>query len=188
MLTPAPRRPRRFVLLDRDGTIIHDRHYLKDPAQVELLPQAAAGLHAMRSLGLGLVLVSNQSGLARGYFGQAALEAVHQRLYQILAAEGLKLDGAFYCPHGPGDACACRKPATGMAQQAAAQLGFDPNRAFVIGDKASDLRLGLALSGQSILVRTGKGRQTEVDLGNGPWLVVDDLKQAARVIAGLLAE
>ena len=177
---------RRFVLLDRDGTLIVDRHYLSDPAGVELLPGAAAGLKALQRLGLGLVVLSNQSGLGRGYFREADLWAVHERLRQLLAAEGIKLDGSYYCPHRPEDACVCRKPGADLVEQAAAQHGFEPGQCFVIGDKQSDIGLGLAVGATAILVRTGQGRQEEIQAGPGPHPVVDDLEQAARLIAGLL--
>ena len=152
---------RRYVLLDRDGTIIADRHYLKDPAGVELLPGAAAGLKALQELGLGLLVVSNQSGLGRGYFREEDLWAVHMRLRQLLADQGVQLEGSYYCPHTPDDACACRKPGTGLVQEAAASHGLEPSQCFVIGDKLSDVALGLALGGVSILVRTGQGREQE---------------------------
>jgi D-glycero-D-manno-heptose 1,7-bisphosphate phosphatase len=177
---------KRYVLLDRDGTIIADRHYLSDPEGVELLPGAVEGLRALKRLGLGLLVVSNQSGLGRGYFQEQDLWAVHMRLRQLLAAEGLQLDGSYYCPHLPEDACACRKPAPGLVEQAAQEQGFEPSLCFVIGDKRSDVELGLAVGAVSILVRTGKGREHEALPGPAPHYVVDDLEQAARVIAGLL--
>lgn len=179
---------KRFVLLDRDGTIMADRHYLSDPAGVELLPGVAEGLRALRRLGLGLLLVSNQSGLGRGYFSEEDLWAVHQRLRQLLAAEGLHLDGAYYCPHAPEEYCACRKPAPGLVEQAAAAHGFDPGQCFVIGDKRADLELGRAVGAVSILVRTGQGRQQELLPGPAPQHVADDLQEAARIIARLLED
>ena len=89
---------KRFVILDRDGTVIVERHYLSDPAQVELLPNAVEGLRHMRELGFGLVLVTNQSGIGRGYFSEAQLTQIHDRLRAALKAEGLTLDGIYYCP------------------------------------------------------------------------------------------
>lgn len=177
---------RRYVLLDRDGTIMADRHYLSDPAGVELLPGAVEGLRAMRRLGLGLLMVSNQSGLGRGYFNEQDLWAVHQRLRRLLADQGVGLDGSYYCPHTPEEACACRKPAPGLIQQAAQEHGFDPGQCFVIGDKACDVGLGLGVGAVSILVRTGHGRQHEAAAGPRPHYVVDDLLEAARLIADLL--
>ena len=100
---------RRFVILDRDGTICAERHYLSRPDQVELLPGAARGLRALRRLDLGLIVVTNQSGIGRGYFGEADLRAVHAQLRRLLAAEQIALDGVYCCPHLPEDECGCRK-------------------------------------------------------------------------------
>ncbi|CAO0820275.1 D,D-heptose 1,7-bisphosphate phosphatase [Desulfarculales bacterium] len=179
---------RRYVILDRDGTIIKECNYLCNPAQVELLPGAAAGLQAMLDLGLGLVVVSNQSGLGRGYFQGADLWAVHERLRQLLAAEGIKLSGSYYCPHRPEEICGCRKPAPGLIEQAADDLGFEPSQCFVIGDKRCDVELGRAVGAVSILVRTGYGWEQEAQVELEPDQIADDLEQAARLIAGMLED
>lgn len=128
---------RRFVLLDRDGTLIVDRHYLADPQGVELLPGVGAGLRQMRELGLGLVVITNQSGVGRGYFTLEQVEQVHQRLGQLLAVEQVQLDGIYSCPHTPADGCSCRKPATGLVEKAASELDFEPQSCFVVGDRHS---------------------------------------------------
>src|SRR4051794_39513886 len=91
----------RFVLLDRDGTINVEHHYLSRPEQVELLPEAARGLRHMQSLGLGLVVITNQSGIGRGYFNEIRLTQIHQRLLDLLAAEQVRLSAIYYCPHTP---------------------------------------------------------------------------------------
>lgn len=173
--------PRRFALIDRDGTINVERDYLSDPDQLELIPGAAEGLRRLRDLGLGLVVVTNQSGIARGYFSMETLVAIHTRLRALLEAEHITLDGLYTCPHGPDDDCNCRKPLPGMALQAARDLNFVPNQAFVIGDKAADVELGQALGATSILVRTGYGRQHEAKCQ--PQHVAEDLKAAAEWIA-----
>jgi D-glycero-D-manno-heptose 1,7-bisphosphate phosphatase len=110
---------RRFVVLDRDGTIIVERHYLSDPAGVELLPRVASGLQHLSALGLGVVVVTNQSGVGRGLFDTTRLALIHQQLCVLLAAEGIHLDGIYFCPHIPADDCACRKPRTGLLERAA---------------------------------------------------------------------
>ncbi|MBV8474476.1 MAG: HAD family hydrolase [Hyphomicrobiales bacterium] len=130
---------RRLALLDRDGTIIVDKVYLKDPDGVEFAPGAVEGLRLLRDAGFALALVTNQSGIARGLFDAAALQRVHARLEAILAAEGLRLAAIYYCPHGPNDGCACRKPAPGMALQAMRDLGFQPDEAVFIGDSEADM-------------------------------------------------
>ena len=173
-----------FVLLDRDGTVMADKHYLHDPSEVELLPGAAEGLARMRDLGFGLVLVSNQSGVGRGYFSEESVRAVNERLAELLAPFGVSFDGIFYCPHTPEEHCDCRKPAPGLVIQAAAALGLDPAQAYMVGDKECDMRLGRATGIRTILVRTGKGAAQEAEcLAAGVAdHVVDDLRGAADAI------
>lgn len=173
---------RRVAVLDRDGTIIAERHYLSDPAQVELLPGAAEGLRRLRAMGWGLVVVTNQSGVARGYFDLARVAEIHRRLEDLLAAEGVRLDGIYICPHLPDADCPCRKPRTGLIGQAAAELGFDPARAIVIGDKPCDIELGQAARVPTILVRTGYGAQHETAATVRPDAIVDDLRSAAEQV------
>lgn len=148
---------RRFVLIDRDGTINVERHYLSDPDQLELIPGVAAALRRLRDAGYGIAIITNQSGIARGYFDQARLEEIHQRLRQLLAEAGVAIDGIYICPHGPDDDCDCRKPLPGMANQAMAEHGFDPKKSTVIGDKEVDVELGQAIGAATFLVRTGHG-------------------------------
>lgn len=149
--------PRNFVVLDRDGTVIYERHYLSDLEHVELLPGAASALRRLQEGGMGLIVVTNQSGIGRGLFSVQRLDAIHQRMCALLAAEGVRLDGIFYCPHMPEDGCACRKPATGLLTQAAKELGFKPQDSVVIGDKSCDIELGRQAGATTVLVRTGYG-------------------------------
>ena len=104
---------RRFVLLDRDGTIIIEREYLSDPQQVELVPGASEALRRLRQIGLGLAVITNQSGVGRGYCDAGRVALVHGRMCALLAAEGAYLDGIYVCPHTPEDGCSCRKPNPG---------------------------------------------------------------------------
>lgn len=177
---------RRFVLLDRDGTIIVEKHYLADPAGVELIEGAAAGLRRLRELGLGLAVVTNQSAIGRGYVDHEGLARIHQRLEGELALEGVHLDGIFYCPHHPDEGCACRKPRTGLVERAARVLDFEPSECFVVGDLPSDVALGRALGGTTLLVRTGHGTRTEAGGETQADHVVDDLRAAAARIEQLL--
>lgn len=172
--------PSRFVLLDRDGTLIVEKNYLAAPEGVELLPRAAAGLRRLADSGWGRLLLTNQSGVARGYFDLAAVDAVHRRLLELLAQAGTSLDGIYICPHAPEDGCDCRKPRPGMALQAAADWHFDPRTAVVIGDKASDIGLGRAIGAKTILVRTGYGA-TELAGGIRADCVANDLAEAAEL-------
>lgn len=185
---------KRFVLLDRDGTINVERGYLADPADLELIRGAADGLRQLRELGLGLVVITNQSGIGRGLFDAGQLALVHDRLRRLLAAEGVSLDGIYVCPHHPDDRCTCRKPQTGLAQQAARELGFAGSETFVIGDKPSDVRLGHNIGATTVLVRTGYGaaacRAWETDAaqeGNPPPdHVATDLAEAAGTIGQMI--
>jgi D-glycero-D-manno-heptose 1,7-bisphosphate phosphatase len=167
------------VFLDRDGTIIVEKNYLADPAQVELLPGAAAGLRSLRRQGYRLVVVTNQSGVGRGYFLQEDVDAVHARLAALLAAEQVTLDGVYCCPHRPEDGCVCRKPAPGLVERACAELDLNPEASVVIGDRALDMELGRNCGMTTILVRTGYGA-TEVCAAAA---VVADLAAAAAWLA-----
>ncbi len=172
----------RFVALDRDGTIIEQQEYLSQPGDVRLLPAAAAGLRSMRAMGLGLVVVTNQSAVGRGFFNLAQVEAVHARLRELLRAQGVELDGIYTCPHTPGDGCECRKPRPGLLLRAARELGFHPADAFVIGDKPCDIDLGRGVGATSILVRTGYGAGHEAAGEVAAHHVADDLLAAAEFV------
>jgi D-glycero-D-manno-heptose 1,7-bisphosphate phosphatase len=177
---------RRFVVLDRDGTIIVEKHYLSDPDAVELIRGAGAALRRLVGLGLGLVVVTNQSAVGRGHFDLDRLAEIHARLESILAGEGVRLAGIYACPHHPEEACACRKPRTALVERAARDLGFEPRRAFVVGDMASDVDLGRAVGATTVLVRTGHGTR-EAEAGSArPDHVVADLAEAAALIERLL--
>lgn len=149
------------VLLDRDGTIIVERDYLSDPALVELETGAAEGLRALAEAGWVLAVLTNQSGIGRGYFDRSAAEAVNARVAELLVDEGVSIAGWYLCPHAPAEDCDCRKPCPGMARQAAAELGLDLARSWVIGDKSSDVGLADAIRARAILVTTGHGRTDE---------------------------
>jgi D-glycero-D-manno-heptose 1,7-bisphosphate phosphatase len=177
---------RRFVLLDRDGTIIVERDHLSTPEEVELLPGAAEGLRLLRRLELGLVVISNQSAIGRGFFDELRLEAIHQRLCELLKAEGAELDAIYVCPHRPDAGCSCRKPETGLVQRAAREYNFDPAQSFVIGDKECDIELGRGIGAVTILVQTGYGAQVAERGAVEPDHVEKDLRAAAVRIEQLL--
>jgi D-glycero-D-manno-heptose 1,7-bisphosphate phosphatase len=175
---------RRFALIDRDGTINVEKHYLSDPDQLELYPGVGAAIRRLNRIGLGVAVVTNQSGIARGYFDMERLEQIHTRLYTMLEAEGAAIDGIYICPHGPADACDCRKPLPGMVAQAVTEHHFDPAQSFMIGDKEVDVELGRAVGAVTFLVRTGHGH-AHVE-GTKADYVVDDLAEAVRIIETLL--
>jgi D-glycero-D-manno-heptose 1,7-bisphosphate phosphatase len=168
--------PKRFVLLDRDGTVIKEKNYLSDPDEVELIPGAAAALKRLQNEGWGICLVTNQSGIARGYFDIHQLRRVHQRLADELALFDVQLDGIYICPHCPEDGCNCRKPSPGLINQAMAVHGFNPRQAWVVGDREVDVGLGHAVGAKSVLVRTGYGKSHEAETLAD--LVADDLSEA----------
>jgi D-glycero-D-manno-heptose 1,7-bisphosphate phosphatase len=140
------------AFLDRDGTIVVDKHYLSDPDGLELLPNALGGLRGLRDLGARLVVVTNQSGVGRGYFPVEAVERMHERLRELLGEGGVELDDIYVCPHAPEDGCACRKPGTALFKQASADLGIDLGGSFVLGDKEADVEAGRRIGATPIRI------------------------------------
>jgi len=175
------------VILDRDGTVIVDRHHLTEVAGVALLPGAAAGISAMRALGLGVVVVTNQSVVGRGWLHGTGLDRIHRRMLDLLAAHSAYIDGIYVCRHRPDEGCRCRKPGVGLVQAAARDLMFEPGEAFVVGDQACDVALGSRLGATTFMVRQ-PGEPIRCPRP-GPDHVVDGLAQAARfmsrVVGGL---
>jgi D-glycero-D-manno-heptose 1,7-bisphosphate phosphatase len=176
----------RFALLDRDGTINEERDHLGHPDEVELIPGAAAAIRRLRDdLGFGVVCLTNQAEIGRGRLAWATLEAIHTRLDTLLRAEKAWLDGVFVCPHRPEDNCSCRKPAPGLALQAASRFGFEPSDAVVVGDHERDVGLGRAIGATTVLVLTGHGAQEVARAGEEADHVAADLAQAVAIIASL---
>ncbi len=177
------------VFLDRDGTIIKDKDYLSDPNDVELIDGTIDALKSLQDNGYKLVVVSNQSGVARGKFSIESVENVNRHLSEMLAKHDVQIDAFYYCPHHPNGSvdeytgvCQCRKPSVGMVEEAIHQLQIDPRKSFVIGDKLSDLYLGKMMGGKSILVRTGYGAEEEKVINgtqNFRTVIVCDNLQAA---------
>ncbi|MFB3882101.1 MAG: D-glycero-beta-D-manno-heptose 1,7-bisphosphate 7-phosphatase [Armatimonadota bacterium] len=186
---------RRAVFLDRDGTIIREANYLRSPEQVRLLPGAATAVRRLNEAGFVVVLVTNQSGIARGLLTEADLALTNEVLEQRLARKGALLDAVYFCPHHPEVGppqyrrrCDCRKPAPGMLLCAAKDLGLDLKRSFIVGDNASDMGAGRAAGCRTVLVRTGYGRETETGGGADADHVADDLAGAAEWILGSSGE
>ncbi len=170
---------KRGVFLDRDGTIIQERGYLSDSAAIELIPGAARAIRLINRLGLPAVVVSNQSGVGRGYFPASTVEEIDRRLRLLLEQEGAFLDGIYFCPHLPDAGCACRKPEPGMLQQAAAELQIDLRQSYLAGDKAADSEAIRRVGGKGILVLTGYGREEQRDNREAlPDFVAQDLLEA----------
>ncbi|MBI5970735.1 MAG: HAD family hydrolase [Deltaproteobacteria bacterium] len=168
------------VFIDRDGTLNDDSGYVGNPSGVVLIEGAAAAIKRLNKAGVKAVVVSNQSGVARGKFTLQDAEAVNKKLIELLAAEGARLDGIYFCPHHPDDGCGCRKPKTGLVVKAAKELGLDVGRSYVVGDKASDIELArnLGPSVKAALVLTGSGEAERGRLSFQPEFTASDIFQA----------
>ena len=169
----------RALFVDRDGVIIADADYPGNPAAVRLLPGSAMALARARAAGYLLIGVSNQSGIGRGYYGEADFAAVQRCVDAELAAAGAGLDALYYCPHAPAANCRCRKPRPGLLDEAVTRFRWRPDRAWLVGDKLSDAELARTAGLRAVLVRTGKGEGRAGNLPPGdPVLVVADLAEA----------
>jgi len=184
------RKKQAAVFLDRDGTINEQMGYINHISRFVLLAGAAEAIAKLNRLDIPVVVVSNQSGLGRGYFPEELLEQVHAKMHRLLAEKGAHIDGLYWCPHHP-DAkvarfqkknCGCRKPDIGLLKQAATELNLDLEQSFMVGDRWSDLKCGNKAGTQSILVLTGYGRGDLEYIGPGqqvqPDFVADDLPAA----------
>jgi D-glycero-D-manno-heptose 1,7-bisphosphate phosphatase len=140
--SPAAAKTRPAVFLDRDGTLIEDTGYPRDPNRVRLLSGSAEALRVLEAHGLLLVVISNQSGIGRGIIAPAEADAVADRFVECLAEHGASVHASYYCPHAPDEQCPCRKPAPGMLLRAAAEWGIALERSFMVGDKPSDVEAG----------------------------------------------
>ncbi|MFA5504194.1 MAG: HAD family hydrolase [Vulcanimicrobiota bacterium] len=152
---------RPWLLLDRDDTLLDDPGYLSDPEVIRFLPGAVEGLRHFHQQGWPLVVITNQSGIGRGYFGLAEVEAVHRRLTELLGKEGVVLAGIYLCPHAPGDGCGCRKPGPALALQASSELGLSLKSSVMVGDKESDLELGRAIGSSYVAQIVAKSEKSE---------------------------
>lgn len=176
---------RRAAFLDRDGTIIVEKNYLADPADVELEAGAAAALRRLQQADYMLVVVTNQSGIARGYYGVHEYRAVEERMRELLSAEGVTIDASEHCPHHPEftGLCDCRKPGLGMFRRAAETLGIDIEASVFIGDRISDVEPAARLGGRGILVLSGYGREQLSEVPPDVQ-VAADLAAAADLVLG----
>lgn len=161
--------------LDRDGTLIADKHYLCDPAEVSLLPGATEGLKLIAGLGYLLIMVSNQSGIGRGFFEASHADLVNQEMLNQLAEQGAVLDAMYYCPHAPDQGCPCRKPKPGMAHRAQQDFSIDMQRSVMLGDGSPDIGFAQA-SGLPALIVGHSNTEPISKIANKPpdtWWVKD---------------
>lgn len=182
------------VFLDRDGTINQEVGYIRDVANLKLIPGSGAAIAKLNALGVPVVVVTNQSGPARGFYPEDHVFALHDRLRQVLAEEGATVDAIHHCPHLPEGVvpeftkvCGCRKPAPGMLKAAAAEHGYDLARSYMVGDKGVDVGAGRAAGTKTVLLRTGYGPEELAALPPDlqPDHVADDL---AAAVAWILAD
>jgi len=150
------------VFIDRDGTIIDDIGYLADPNDVSLYPGIPDALQKLKDMGYLLVVITNQSGIGRGFFDEGTALAVNFATMRMLSESGVTVDAIYYCPHHPRDNCRCRKPELLMVQRAVGDLGIDLSRSWVVGDIDKDVRTGINAGMSSILVETGKAEKGDV--------------------------
>ncbi len=183
----VPRRAR-AVFLDRDGVLVEEKGYVSRPDEVVLLPKAAWAVRKLSTLGLKVIIVTNQSGIGRGLFTTADYHRVMGRLYALLKEEGASVDAAYFCPHAPWAGCGCRKPMPGLAEQARRDFGLALGSSFLVGDKGTDMELARAVGAKGVLVRTGYGKKTEGSKKVNWEAVVDDVCEAAKIIECWLLE
>jgi D-glycero-D-manno-heptose 1,7-bisphosphate phosphatase len=174
----------RAVFLDRDGTLVEDPGYLSDPALVRLLPGVAAAIRQLNDADLRAIVVTNQSGIARGLYPLDAYFATERRVNELLLSEGARLDAHYFCPHLPeiSGPCECRKPGTLLYRQAAQRFGLDLPASWWIGDRIRDLEPATALGGLGVLVETGAGPEHSAEAHRQGFPVVSDLLSAVRFI------
>jgi D-glycero-D-manno-heptose 1,7-bisphosphate phosphatase len=176
---------KKLVVLDRDGVINFDSDdYIKSADEWQPIPGSLDAIARLADAGLDVVVVSNQSGLGRGLFDQADLDAISAKMHAAIAAAGGCLAGVYYCPHAPDVGCSCRKPEPGLLHRVARDLGVESFTGVpIVGDKPSDLGLARAVGGRAILVRSGKGMTTAATLDDEAVEIYDDL---AAVVDALL--
>ena len=175
---------KKAVFLDRDGTLIVERNYLSSPDQVEILPGVAEGLKLLAEAGFLLVIVTNQSGVGRGYFTIERVAEVHDRMFTLLGLDRSFFAGVYICPHAPAEQCICRKPLPELAFRAAQEHNIDLANSWMIGDKPADINLARAAGTRAVLVRTGYGLeyQSHPCVAEASALVADNMGHAARQI------
>jgi D-glycero-D-manno-heptose 1,7-bisphosphate phosphatase len=180
------------VFLDRDGTLNEEVNFVRSPEQFTMLPGAADAVGTLNRHGIIVCIISNQSGVARGFFTEEDLVPIHRKLEGELGRSGARIDRIYYCPHHPTEgkppynvACSCRKPGIGMLQQAAREFGLDLQRSFVVGDRIVDIQAGRAAGATSMLVLTGYGPHALEECreqGVSPDYIVRDIAEAAGII------
>jgi D-glycero-D-manno-heptose 1,7-bisphosphate phosphatase len=181
------------IFLDRDGTVTDEVGYINHASRAKIYPFAAEAMRMLKSTGFPVIIVTNQSGVGRGYFTEEIVGQVHRMVQDHLEAAGTSIDAYYHCPHHPAavvekyrQECRCRKPGTGMPEAAAEKFGIDLSRSWVVGDTYRDMQMGFAIGARTILLMTGYGRG-EYEYRRGEWprlpdLIAENLREAAKLI------
>ena len=175
----------RAVFLDRDGTMAADVSYCRRPDDFELFPTTARAIRLLNEHSYKVIVITNQSGVARGYFTEDTLNRIHQKMRRRLSDEGARIDDIYYCPHHPDhgvypykQACECRKPHPGLLKRAHRELDIDLSRSFMIGDKATDIEAGKRAGTRTVFVLSGRGQAEQKKISDRPDHIAPDLGQA----------
>jgi D-glycero-D-manno-heptose 1,7-bisphosphate phosphatase len=180
------RQPRRAAFLDRDGTICEEMGYVNHVDRLQVFPFAAAAIRQLNDAAVPVIVVTNQSGVARDIFPESLVHQVHKKMIAELSAGGARVDAIYFCPHKTEDACECRKPSPGLLERAAREHALDLAASWVVGDRYADLEMGHAAGSRGILVMTGYGRG-EYELHHSKWprqpdALAENLTEAVRRI------
>jgi len=179
----------KVVFLDRDGTIIEDKVFLKTPEEIEFFPGSFEAIRILRKLGYKIVVISNQSGIGRGILTEEMVKKVNDCFMRRLKENDAPVDALYYCPHHPEDHCRCRKPETGMIEKAVTELSLDLKDAVVIGDHLVDITLGKNIGAKTVLVLTGHGEKELEELKDTdiePDFVANDLLEAVNWVRNII--
>jgi D-glycero-D-manno-heptose 1,7-bisphosphate phosphatase len=177
-------RARRFVFLDRDGTLIADPGYAHRIEEYAPLPGAVEALALLQEAGFGIAIVTNQSGIARGYYTPAQFEAFQAHLVRDFAAKGVRIEATYHCPHHAREGCACRKPATALLERARRELGAHLEESFVIGDKPGDAEMARRAGCSPVHVLTGRGSELRHAIPADVPVAADVFEAARAIVAG----
>lgn len=172
-----------YILLDRDGVINHDSDdYIKSADEWNPIDESLEAIALLNKHGYKVVVITNQSGLSRGFYDETVLADIHQKMHQLTAAKGGEIEAIFYCPHGPEDGCNCRKPKPGLLTQFSEKFNTSLSSIYFIGDKLSDIQAANAAGAKPVLVKTGKGENTFIKHPNITAPIFKNLYDAAKFI------
>jgi D-glycero-D-manno-heptose 1,7-bisphosphate phosphatase len=172
------------IFLDRDGTIIKEVNFLSTVEETELYPETIKALKLLKEAGFLFFITTNQSGIARGYFDANAVNAIHAKIQHELTKNDLQIESFHFCPHLPDAGCSCRKPNTGMIEQACENFDIDLDQSWMVGDKKLDIGMGFNAGTKTALVRTGYGEKHQDDLERQPDIIADNILDVARGVVG----